>query len=143
MNVNPTLAQLRAVRERYPVDPAQVRAMLMRIPPSWTKIEDSLDGACFVRGTVQVIVSLGLYDDGQLWIHASLCGRTGQNKFCLPSWEELKRVKHDFIGDERWAYQVLPPPTDYINQNPSVLHLFARFEGANALPDFTRGLGTL
>lgn len=139
----PTFEELRAVHDRYPVDPAQVRAMLARVPPAWTLVERSADGACFRRGTIQVIVSLGLYDDRALWIHVSLCGSTGQSKFYLPSWEELKRVKHDFIGEDRWAYQVLPPLSEYINQHPCVLHLFARFEGERALPDFTRGLGML
>jgi hypothetical protein len=139
----PTVDELRAVRDRYPVDPALVRAMLTRIPASWTMVEDGWDGAMFRRGSIQVIISLDLHDDHELWIHVSACGRTGQNKFCLPSWEELKRVKHDFIGEDRWAYQVLPPPEDYVNQHAYVLHLFARFEGTRALPDFTRGLGTL
>jgi len=142
MKGHPTLEELRDVHDRYPVDPAQVRAMLARVPPSWTLLERSQDGAAFRRSTIQVLISLELYDDHALWVHVSLCGRTGQAKFCLPSWEELKRVKQDFIGD-RWAYQVLPPASEYVNQHPYVLHLFARFEGEPALPDFTRGLGVL
>lgn len=139
----PTLEQMMAVADRYPVDPAQVRAMLARVPPSWSLIEKSGDGAAFRRGVVQVMISLALYDDRNLWLHVSATGRTGEKKFHLPSWEDLKRVKRDFIGEDRWAYQVLPPEAEYINQHPCVLHLFALFENHPALPDFTRGLGTL
>lgn len=140
---NPTIEELRDVHQRYPVDPAQVRAMLARVPPAWTLISRSEDGAAFRRGTIQVITSLELYDDHNLWVHVSACGRAGQLKYCLPSWDELKRVKHDFIGEDRWAYQVFPPASEYVNLNPYVLHLFALFEGTPALPDFTRGLGVL
>jgi len=143
MKGKPTIEELRDVHDRYPVDPAQVRAMLARVPASWTMIEPSLDGAAFWRGTIQVIISLGLYDDHNLWVHVSCCGRKGQTSFYLPSWEELKRVKNDFIGEDRWAYQVLPPAAEYVNQHPCVLHLWALIDGKPALPDFTRGLGTL
>jgi hypothetical protein len=138
----PTLEQLKDVHDRYPVDPAQVRAALMRIKPSWTMIEPSLDGACFARGTIQVIFTLALYDDHNLWLHVSACGRRGPTNYYLPSWDEMKRVKNDFIGDG-WAYVVFPPEKEYVNQHPCVLHLFALFENKSALPDFTRGLGVL
>jgi hypothetical protein len=143
MKAEPTFEQLRDVHNRYPVDPAQVRAFLSRIPPAWTLIERTESGAAFVRGTVQAFATLDLYDDHNLWIHVSACGRTGVKQFHLPSWEELKRVKHDFIGEDKWAYQVLPPATEYVNKHPCVLHLFALFENRAALPDFTRGLGVL
>jgi hypothetical protein len=56
----------------------------------------------------------------------------------------MKRVKNDFIGEDRWAYQVFPSSKEYVNTNPNVLHLFSLFEdGAPALPDFTWGLGSL
>jgi hypothetical protein len=55
----------------------------------------------------------------------------------------MKRVKHDFIGPDKWAYQVFPSESQYINQNPYVLHLFSLLENRPALPDFTRGLKML
>lgn len=142
----PTLEELQDVRRRYPVDPADVRAMLARVPPSWSFIQEfdsTDDGAVFRRGSLQVIMSLGRYDDGRLWVHVSVCGRTGSHRFYLPSWEELKRVKDDFIGRDAWAYQVLPAQVEYVNHNEHVLHLYALLAGKPALPDFTRGLGTL
>jgi hypothetical protein len=76
-------------------------------------------------------------------VHVSACGRTAKGSFYLPSWEEFKRVKNDFIGEDNWAYQIFPPKKDYINQHACVLHLFALFENKAALPDFTRGTGGL
>ena len=127
----------------------EVRAMLARVPPSWTMRRvgggelDTSAGQYFTRGSLQVIASLSRYDDGQLWQHVSVCGRTGPKRFHLPSWEDMKRVKRDFFGADRWTYQVFPPDGEYVNDHPCVLHLFARWDGTAALPDFTHGLGTL
>jgi hypothetical protein len=100
-------------------------------------------GGIFRRSDLQVFFSVLRYHDGRTWIHVSVCGRTGPRRFHLPSWEDVKRVKVDFIGEDRWAYQVFPDARHYINQNPYVLHLFSLLEGEQALPDFTWGLGTL
>jgi len=123
------------------VEEGEVNAALARVPPAWTQVARGEDGAAFRRGTLQAILSVERHD-GALWLHVSACGRTGERRFYLPSWEEMKRVKQDFLGDV-WAYGVLPPAKDYVNDHPSVLHLFARMDGASALPDFTRGTGTL
>jgi hypothetical protein len=140
----PTEEQLRETWEKHRVDDAVIRGALARIPPSWTLIEEIADGAAFRRGSLQVLFSVSHQpNDDRVWIHVSVCGRTGRDKYYLPSWEELKRVKNDFIGDDRWAYQVLPPQTQYVNDHPFVLHLFATLDGAPALPDFTQGLGHL
>ena len=138
-----TLEDLRDVQRRYPVDQADVRTALARVPASWELIGRSRDGGAFRRGGVQVLLSVEKMDDGNLWIHVSLCGRTGFSKYNLPTWDDIKRVKHDFVGADRWAYQVFPDEREYVNDNPYVLHLFSRFDGTRALPDFTRGLGTL
>ena len=136
-----TVHDLKDLWQKSAADPAGVRAMLARIPPSWTMVSSTGDGAMFKRGGVQVICSLSREEDGELWVHVSACGREG-GRFSLPSWESLKRVKHDFFGDG-WAYQVFPPKEDYVNIHPYVLHLFGRFDGKPALPDFTRGTGSI
>lgn len=144
MKGNPTLEELKDVWRRYPVDPADVRAAMSRVNPSWHKVHwDGEDGAAFVRGTLQAILTVARYDDGNVWVHVSACGRTGHDRFYLPSWDEMKRIKSDLLGADAWAYSVLPPPREYVNQNPNVLHLFARLDWQTALPDFTRGLGVL
>lgn len=143
----PTIEELRAVWERTRVDPSLVRAALQRIKPSWTLVEkpEHEDEDCchaFVRGTIQVLWSMSRESDGEIWIHVSLCGRSGPKALYLPTYEDVKRVKQDFLGDA-WAYQVFPDQRHYINQNPFVLHLWARMDGAAVLPDFTHGLGTI
>lgn len=143
----PTLEELRAVFEQTRPDPAIVRAALQRIKPSWTLLEkpanEGVDSChVFRRGTVQALWSMSREADGHDWIHVSLCGRRGKNEFYLPSYEDVQRVKRDFLGD-MWAYQVFPNEANYINQNPYVLHLWARFDGSPALPDFTHGLGVI
>ena len=135
-----------------PVDDSILRAALARVPPAYTVIAED-DGQAldmmrqglvfFRRGASQIGFSVEKHDDGELWLHVSVTQRVGKWAFALPSWEDLKRVKHDFIGEDRWAYQVLPANTHYVNKHPYVLHLYARYRGENALPDFTRGTGEI
>src|SRR5262245_50954608 len=147
MNPDMNLHDLLAIQEKGAPDEADVRALLARIPPSWTMGDRARfgagDGAIFKRGTLQVICSLSREEDGCLWVHVSACGRLGERRFYLPNWEEMKRVKNDFIGPDAWAYQVFPSAKDYVNHHAYVLHLFARFDGKPALPDFTRGTGMI
>ena len=146
--MKPTQEQIDAAEKKAYVDPDVVRAAMSRVPPSWNRIMSDVSGGAFIRSSldqrsIQVIYTVQRYDDGRIWVHVSACGRSGSSNFFLPSWDEMKRVKNDFIGEDKWAYQVFPSAKDYINQHPCVLHLFALMDGAPALPDFTWGLGTL
>jgi hypothetical protein len=127
-------------QDRHLVDEGIVRAVLARVPSGWTLLQKEIDGAAFRRGSIQVIVSVSEYA-GDAWVHVSACGRRASG-FFLPEWEDMKRVKADFVGDA-WAYQALPPEREYVNINPYVLHLWARVDGSAVLPDFTRGLKTI
>lgn len=141
--MTPFSEQIRAVQKASRVDESIVRAVLVRVPPSWQNIQQAEDGGVFRRGSIQVIIGVAREQDGNIWIHVSLCGRRGPRDFFLPDWEDVKRVKHDFIGPDKWAYQVFPDEKHYVNLNPAVLHLFSLFENRPALPDFTHGLGTI
>jgi len=134
--------EILATAEKYRCDPAIVAGVLARVPPSWELVIREDDGAVFRRGNIQVILSVSYEQDQRIWVHVSACGRTAKG-YSLPSWEDMKRVKHDLIGPDRWAYQVFPSEAQYINHNPYVLHLFALLEGESALPDFCRGMGTI
>ena len=135
------------------VDEGVVRAALSRVPPSWSTLQFNHAGGYFKRGGLQVGLTVQRYGGDEIWIHVSVCGRKGhsvgpqdpfhESSYYLPSFEELKRVKNDFIGEDRWAYQVFPSARDYVNHNPYVLHLYALMDGKPALPDFTMGLGTI
>lgn len=137
--------EIQAIRDRDAPPQEDVRAMLARVPPGWRMLKVPSvvgdDGAAFVRGAAQVIMSLSRESDGELWVHVSCCIRTGEKKFALPSWDDMKRVKKDFFGDDAWAYQVFPCRKDYVNIHPCVLHLWARLDGKPVLPDFTKGTG--
>lgn len=139
----PNLNEVLETAQKYECDPAIVRGTLAKVPPSWDLVQAESDGAVFRRGNIQVIVSVGYQQDHRIWVHVSCCGRRSETSYFLPSWEDVRRVKHDFVGPDRWAYQVFPSEEQYINQNPYVLHLFALLEGGEALPDFTKGTGTL
>lgn len=142
-NMGITPEQLEAANKRTAVDPALVRGVLAQVPPSWSLIQHSEHGAAFRRGYINVIVSVEHCDDHNDWIHVSASGfKSTPNSWFIPSWDDMKRVKHDFLQD-KWAYVVFPSEKKYVNHNPYVLHLYARLDGANALPDFTHGLGTL
>ena len=138
-----TQEQIDAVEDKAWVDESTVRAALSRIPPSWSLCQASPGGGAFLRGSIQVIFSVQRYNDGRVWLHVSACGRTGASSWFLPSWEDMKRIKNDFIGEDAWAYQVFPSAKDYVNQHPYVLHLYSLMDGKPALPDFTWGLGTI
>ena len=89
------------------------------------------------RDGLFVMASGTVEEDGKRWLHVS-ASRNGQ----LPSWSDLREVKDVFIGRDRYAFQVLPPPSHYVNFHPHVLHLWACLDG-EPLPDFTRGAGIL
>ncbi len=138
-----TMEQMEAAEAMARVDDSVVRAALARVPPSWN-LETALPaGGFFRRGSLQVMYTVQKYEDGRVWIHASVAGRRGERSWFLPDFEDIKRIKHDFIGEDRWAYQVFPSTKEYVNQNPYVLHLYALMDGSPALPDFTMGLGTI
>jgi hypothetical protein len=76
--------------------------------------------------------------DGRVWLHASMAQRDR-----VPTWDELKELKDWLIASDRYAYQVLPPISRYVNLHPHVLHLWAVVDGPEPLPDFLRGGSSL
>lgn len=82
------------------------------------------------RNGLIVIVSYGFESDGNPWIHLS-----ASRKRCLPTWDELVRLKELFLGKEICAVQVIPPRSEYVNHHENCLHLFARMD-KRVVPDF-------
>ncbi len=138
-----SIEDLEAVYAKQRVEDGIFLGAMARIQPSWQMVDRFPGGAAFVRGGLKVLFSVMRYGDMRIWIHVSVSGHTPRGRWLLPSWDDLKRVKNDFIGADRYAYQVLPAQKDYVNDNEYVLHLFSLLDGAAALPDFTSGLGTL
>ena len=83
-----------------------------------------------------ILASAGEYDDGKEWLHVSV-----SRKNRLPTYEELTRIKRDFIGDDKKAVFVLPEKEKHVNIHNYCLHLF--YSAENPLPDFTGGTGSI
>jgi hypothetical protein len=96
------------------------------------------DGWCFRRFDEdgEVIVSCADHD-GVDWIHASIA-----HPDRLPDYDELVLV-HRAVFGAGYAYQVFAPPADHVNLHAYALHLFGRWDGLAALPNFTRGTGSI
>lgn len=111
------------------------------LPPHWAlDVVDVLGGARYksYSRSLVAILTCSYEQDGRAWLHLSLSHRAR-----LPLWQEVREAKEVFLG-EREAYQVLPPPSRYVNLRPNVLHLFALLDKDKvALPDFTRGTRSL
>lgn len=88
-------------------------------------------------GHRSVIVTCAPALDGQEWVHASLADASD-----MPSYDDLKAL-HRAVFSAGWAYQVFAPPSEHVNIHEHALHLFGRLDGEPALPDFTRGTGSI
>lgn len=116
------------------------------LPPLWDEHERStIDGTTkYFSRALRLVAILSCSYEGDTdfghhaWLHLSV-----SHEKRIPKWNELAEAKRVFLGD-REAYQVMPPKARYVNINDRVLHLFALLEeGYTALPDFTRGTGSL
>ena len=85
---------------------------------------------------LMIIASAGEYDDGREWLHVSI-----SRKSRVPSYNELTRIKRDFIGDDKKAVLVLPEKKNHVNIHDYCLHLF--YSAENPLPEFSAGMGTI
>lgn len=117
-------------------------------PRPWILVESRDDGERWVKSAVSVIWSIATEQDAEFWMHLSISRPqvTKDGPVVLPSYQDQKQVKALFIGEDRWAYSVWTPTGDHVNINPGVLHLWAMVTGnetGQALPDFSRGTGTI
>lgn len=68
----------------------------------------------FRLGKCTVIVS----KDAGLW-HLSI-----SRKDKLPSYDELKTARYQFMPDIKYVVQIFPPKQDFVNEHPFCLHLW-------------------
>lgn len=75
-----------------------------------------------MHGIVKLTVmrSRSVMQNGDVYIHVSVA-RPDR----LPTWEELSKVKSEFIGEEVAAYHVIPARKDYVNIHNFCLHIWA------------------
>jgi hypothetical protein len=107
--------------------------------PEWELVARSEDGAAYRhrRRPFTLIYSVAIESDGHVWIHLSMAHRDR-----TPTWVELMEAKDWLVGTDRYAYQVAPPRSVYVNINPNVLHLFACLDmdtpDGRILPEFSQ-----
>lgn len=88
---------------------------------------------CFEhRDGRRAVVTVGLHDGGW-WLHVSISRATR-----IPSYEDLAGIKRDFVTDDVQAVQVFPRRERHVNIMPYCLHLWARLDATDGLPDFGR-----
>lgn len=104
------------------------------IPPRWIKVPDRDYIAWQSRLLgLRVIESVDIQRDQRAWLHVSF-SRSSR----LPSWDDLKIIRQDFISDQRECYSVLPTADRYVDAHPFTLHLWACLDAdrGRVLPDF-------
>ena len=93
----------------------------MNCPAGWTRLNQvGSDVEMFeiVHQGLRAGVSIELHG-GQDWLHVSVSRRSR-----LPSYDDLKKIKRDFIGDDRAAYQAFPKASEHVNLHEFCLHLW-------------------
>lgn len=80
----------------------------------------------------RVIVTVGQHDGGW-WLHVSV----SRGKY-IPSYADLADVKRVFVGGDTQALQIFPKRERHVNIHPNCLHLWARLDTEDGLPDFGR-----
>jgi hypothetical protein len=73
-------------------------------------------------------------NDGTIWIHASICNHKPYET--IPTYDDLKMLRHAVWGPNGWAFQVFPPNDANINIHTFALHLWGRADGVRTHPDF-------
>jgi hypothetical protein len=105
-------------------------------PSFWHRVQVAEDGISYQRDDrrMSVIISGSVEADGKRWVHFSVA-RPDR----LPAWDELVRVKEQFLGAETTAIQVFAPRSKWINIHERCFHLWVCAEVAPVVPDFARG----
>lgn len=87
-----------------------------------------------VRGLRVLYSHTDHYEGDREWLHVSV---SRPADWSLPSWDDMHRVKMQFIGEDFEAYLVHPPAARYVNI-AQVLHWWACLSVPDGvLPDFT------
>lgn len=125
---------------------ALARAELARpLPMVWFKNTafghfDNADCHDNHRDGVRVIREVFMNDDGHVWMHLSVSLK-GMTKIVPPPWDVMSRVKRQFVGDDRSAYQIHPPAIEHFSAY-EVLHLWCPLD-YRPIPDLRHATGVL
>jgi len=102
-------------------------------PEDWRFLDYWGVGHAFQHSNgLRVIIDCSRKEDDKFWVHVSL-----SRKSWTPTYDDLRMVKRDFLGD-RYAYQVFPPEETFVNIHNHCLHLWSLAEGdGQVLPEFS------
>jgi hypothetical protein len=103
------------------------------LPAGWQPMREVAGGFIHPQRHLGALFSVEREADGKRWIHVSVSHRDR-----LPTWDELRGVKDWLLGRDRWAIQILPVESEYVNVHPYVLHLWHCLDGA-VVPDMRHG----
>lgn len=82
-------------------------------------------------------MTLTIASDGMGWEHVSISFPD-----CVPTWDEMCRIKAYFWDDEDLVVQFHPPKSQYVNNHPFCLHLWRPVGAAMpAPPSILVGIG--
>lgn len=115
----------------HSIDVLHARKTLGRT--DWSPPWEIMPGSWGLRrhdGQRPVVLSAAPWNDGVVWIHASIAGRTD-----MPTYEELTTL-HAAVFRAGYAYQVFAPPDQHVNIHEYALHLWGRADGAAGIPEF-------
>ncbi len=109
----------------------------MKVPATWQEVApvNPKHTRVFMHKLIplQVIYSRSIsLVDGSEWHHVSL---SRQDR--IPTWDEVMKVKNDFLGEDVEAYQVLTRKQDHVNIHPNCLHFFSRTDGKRVVLNLT------
>lgn len=112
------------------------RAFCIRVDaPGWHMIAESADGQAYRDNSGMSVIISGELHESKKWAHLSFARKTR-----LPSYADMIRVKHVFLGDDKKALMVLPGIDEWVNIHPFCLHLYHCLDN-DGLPDFRGFIG--
>lgn len=85
--------------------------------PFMSAWEHKIDGLTVLRSKSKT-------KDGRDWLHVSMSRRSR-----MPTYEDMAKVKRDFIGEDKEAYQVFSKTEDHVNIHSYCLHLWSPLDG--------------
>lgn len=102
----------------------------------WPPGSGNKAGDCYHHRLIEdfsVIVSKAEMDDGSEWWHVSV-SRIDR----LPTWEELEKVKREFLGDKTEAFHMVPKKSDYVNVHRYCLHMWSPIKVDMPIPNLKK-----
>jgi hypothetical protein len=78
------------------------------------------DGRAYQEDTGIAILITEREYQGNLWLHISM---SRYNRY--PTWDEIKRIKNELIGEDVRTIMMMPEKRNYINLHPYCFHLYA------------------